>query len=109
MSEEYREYRRNNRSRHQSKKTGTPVFLKKIIKQTVVSVIIFLFVFTLKTIDPQKTNKISFYIQNALTYRINMDDIKLFLDSIINLPKETSEPKEGTEVETPAPPPEETL
>ncbi len=105
MSEEFREYRRNNRTRQKNDSPKVKAFIKRLMKQAVISVIIFISILTLKTIAPQ--NKVTSYIQRALTYKINIGDIKLFLDNMINLPKDTSASKEGSEIEAPTITPEE--
>ena len=101
MGEEHREYRRNRTPRQRQSTAKQPRFLKKLLRQSAVSLAIFAAVFGLKTADPDNTLKITAVIENALTDEIDTSKIQNIIGLFTNAFKTSEQTKEGTPNETP--------
>lgn len=100
MPEETRQYQRQTpKQRKPSKKHSKTVKHSKIqkilLRQTILSLSIFAIILGIKALDPNKTNRFSKYIQNAITQPMSTEKMHPVIKNIFKASKNAFT-KEGT-------------
>lgn len=88
MPEEFKEYRRRTR-RPAEIKTRKKFFSKKLIYQLFFSLIIFTFVFVVKSSNTPLSNRIDTKIKDVFTYRIDTSGITDAIENILKYNQNT--------------------
>jgi len=82
MAIEYREYRHKREARKE-RTPHTHKFFRKLLRQTLLSLIIFIAVLGLKATTSNNPGKISIFFRTAMTEPVNTESIKYFFNSFI--------------------------
>lgn len=83
MAEEYREYTRSRNSK-KTKEKNKARFSKKIIRQFLVSLIIFATVCGFRFWGSGNSREVNTFLKNAFTYKVDTSGITEFLQDIID-------------------------
>ncbi len=95
MAEEYREYRRSRNSKKATEK-NKKTFSKKLIRQFLLSLIIFVTVCGFRFWGSDSSDVVNTFLKNAFTYKVDTSGITKFLGDIIDSATKNS----NTEVTT---------
>ena len=88
MAEEYREYRRRQRDVPKKETKKRHNILKKLLRQTVFSIIILSAALGLRAVDPNNTTQTGKIFRNAMTSPVISAKIQTVIDKIMKTPKE---------------------
>ena len=88
MAEEYREYRRRQRDSSKKEQKKNHTILKKLLRQTVFSIIILSAALGLRAVDPNNTTQTGKIFRDAMTNPVITAKFQTVIDKIFKTPKE---------------------